>query len=176
VLTKGRRSARGSTVREDGWAASSRTSLAAFGDSGFGDEGTINPFAASLPPDPALLFDFRGSLREWLRRASVSIEDREALVLAVHEAVANGIDHGTSGAPIVVAARLEDGDVIVEITTAGSWEEPPRGRGSSGDLRGWGLPLMRGLSKEFEILVSGEFVIVRLRSPVSASSTTRSTL
>ena len=141
----------------------------------FGDEVIIEPFAANLAPDPALLFDFRASLREWLRRASLALEDREALVLAVHEAVANGIDHGTPGEPVVVGARLEDSDVIIEITTAGSWEEPAGG-GFSGDSRGRGLRLIRGLTNELEILVSGEFVIVRLRSPVSASGTPRSTL
>lgn len=95
-------------------------------------------------------------------------------MLAVHEAVANGIDHGVSGEPVGVAARVENGDVMVEITTAGAWKEPSEG-GSAGDSRGRGLPLMRGLTNGLEILVSGEFVIVRLRTPLSASSTTRST-
>lgn len=84
-------------------------------------------------------------------------------MLAVHEAVANGIDHGASGEPVVVAACLEERDVIVEVTTTGAWEEPPGGSASE-DQRGWGLPLMRGLTNDLEILVSGEFVIVRLRS------------
>lgn len=127
----------------------------------------IEPFAANLAPNPALLFNFRASLREWLCRASLPLDSREGLVLAVHEAVANGIDHGVSGEPVVVGARVENGDVIVEITTAGSWKEPSDG-GSSGDSRGRGLRLMKGLTNEREILVSGEFVIVRLRSPVLA--------
>jgi anti-sigma regulatory factor (Ser/Thr protein kinase) len=102
-------------------------------------------------------------MREWLCRASLSSEDREALLLAVHEAVANGIDHGSSGEPVVVNARREDGHVIVEITTAGTWQEPVGG-GFGSDPRGRGLPLMRGLTNGLEILVDSDFVTVRLRT------------
>ena len=132
-----------------------------FWDPGIGDVPVIEPFAFSFPPDPALLFGFRASLREWLGSTCLAPDARNAVVLAVHEAVANGIEHGMSGEPVLVAARVEDGDVIVEITSAGSWEEPI---GASRDLRGRGLQLMRGLTTGFEIVPDGEFVTVRLRS------------
>lgn len=84
-------------------------------------------------------------------------------MLAVHEAVANGFEHGMSGTPVVVGGRVDDGVVIVEITTAGSWEASGEG-GLSDELRGRGLQLMRGLTNGVEIVPDGEFVTVRLRS------------
>ena len=82
-------------------------------------------------------------------------------MLAVHEAVANGIEHG-SGSPVCVEGSLANGDLVVEITTRGSWEPSPE-RGSPLAERGRGLPLMRELTDELDLLVNHDCVTIRLR-------------
>lgn len=123
--------------------------------------GDIGPFKVTLAADAALLFDFRRSLRDWLRASALTDEGRQAVVLAVHEAVANGIDHGTRGSPVLVEARAEGADVIVDVTTAGSWVEHEADRCL--DPRGRGFPLMCGLTDGLEVLAGGGSVTVRLR-------------
>jgi hypothetical protein len=81
-------------------------------------------------------------------------------VLAVHEAVANGIEHA-SGASVSVQGRLDNRGLIVEITTSGRWIA-----NEQDDMwlaeRGRGLALMTGLT-ELEIVVGNESVTIRLR-------------
>ena len=96
--------------------------------------------------------------------AALPVEAREAVVLAVHEAVANGVEHGTPGSPVSVTARTEEGGVTVEIRTAGPWAEP-HPSSSDVDPGGRGLALMRSLTNGLEILVDEQFVTIRLRSP-----------
>jgi anti-sigma regulatory factor (Ser/Thr protein kinase) len=117
---------------------------------------------ASLPADPAVLFEFRRSLREWLQTAQLDPGAQDALVLAVHEAVANGIEHG-SGLPVRVEGSAEDGYPVVEVTTEGSWQPGRSGLDGALAERGRGLALMRGLTDQLELLVDDRCVTIRLR-------------
>lgn len=97
----------------------------------------------------------------------LSHEEQDAVLLAVHEAVVNGIEHGTRGSPVLVAARFEDGDLIAEITTVGAWVAEQEADATVDDW-GRGLALMRGLTDGLEIVVDDECVTVRLRTPAQA--------
>lgn len=120
----------------------------------------MEAFSASVPADSALLFEFRQSLRTWLR-TQVGPDTQDALMLAVHEAVANGVEHG-NGSRVLVDARVDDRGLVIEISTEGSWE--PESRQSDPlDERGRGLALMRGLTDELELLVDEDGVSIRLR-------------
>ena len=118
-------------------------------------------FKASLPADATVLFEFRRSLKDWLQTADLESGAQDAFVLAAHEAVANGIEHG-DGSPVRVEGSAEDGDLVLEIRSTGSW-----GSGSPGDgalaRRGRGLALMRRLTDELELLVDDGCVTIRLR-------------
>ncbi len=117
-------------------------------------------FTATVPASPGVLFQFRRSLRDWLQTCELGSRAADALVLAVHEAVANGIEHG-SGSPVRVEGSAQDGDLVVEITTKGSWKPGSEGDGAFAE-RGRGLALMRALT-EFELLNDGCCVTIRLR-------------
>ena len=121
----------------------------------------MEPFEQSLPANPAVLQGFRNSLSNWLGGADIGHVAQDALVLAVHEAVANGIEHG-SGSPVRVQGSVENGDLVVEITTNGSWE-PSASKDTLAE-RGRGLALMRGLT-ELQLLVDNDCVVIRLRPP-----------
>ena len=45
-------------------------------------------------------------------------------MLAVHEAVANGVEHG-SGSPVRVEGSVDDGGLVVEVTRKGLWVAKP---------------------------------------------------
>jgi anti-sigma regulatory factor (Ser/Thr protein kinase) len=114
-------------------------------------------FAVTLPPDPGSLGDFRRRLTSWLETAGVS-EERDAILLAAHEAAANAIEY--AAVPVKVVGRAEPDVILIEVTSAGAWgahqHEPS-------DERGRGIALMRGLLSEVEILAQEERTIVRLR-------------
>lgn len=98
-----------------------------------------------------------------MRDARLDTGAGDALVLAVHEAVANGMEHG-SASSVVVEGRVEESDLVVEITTEGAWRMGP-GSHSLLDERGRGLALMRELTSGLDVLVDGERVTLRLRVP-----------
>jgi anti-sigma regulatory factor (Ser/Thr protein kinase) len=120
----------------------------------------IETFKSMVPADPGVLFQVRQSLRGWLHTAEFGSEAIDAMVLAVHEAVANGIEHG-GGSPVRVEGRAEDGDLVVEVTTKGAWKAGSEGDGALAE-RGRGLALMRALTK-LELLVGDGCVTIRLR-------------
>jgi anti-sigma regulatory factor (Ser/Thr protein kinase) len=86
---------------------------------------------------------------------------QDALVLAVHEAVANGVEHG-SGSPVRVEGGVDNGGLVVEVTTRELWVAKHQGDEAFAE-RGRGLTLMRGLTDELEVLVDDECVTIRLR-------------
>ena len=122
----------------------------------------IERFTANVPANAGVLFDFRQALRGWLLGARIDREVRDALVLAVHEAVANGFDHA-NGSPIRVEGSMDDGGLQVEITTRGPWVPSDEPAGALAE-HGRGLALMRGLTDELDILVEDESVTIRLRA------------
>ena len=94
--------------------------------------------------------------------APLANAQQDALVLAVHEAVANGMQHGDGDTPVVVEADVRNGDLVVEITTRGAWATE-REREGLFDAGGRGLTLMRGLVNRVEIVGDGDSVTLRLR-------------
>ena len=122
----------------------------------------MEPFTVILPSDSAFLYGLRRRLTTWLRSVSLPDAAIDSLVLATHEAAANGIEHASSGSPVIVDARVENGQVILDVTTTGRWGA--QSHGSQSDERGRGLGLIRGVVPDPEILLDGERVTVRLRT------------
>lgn len=86
--------------------------------------------------DVRLIAALRAELYVWLGIQRVRSDDRDAVVLAVSEAIANAIEHGYRDEPdglVHVAAGLSDGRIEVTVRDAGSWvamrRHPDRGRG-----------------------------------------------
>jgi anti-sigma regulatory factor (Ser/Thr protein kinase) len=127
-------------------------------------------FTATVPADLGMLRDFRHRLTLWLEAAGVR-EERDAILLAAHEAAANGIQNGAG--PVTVVGHVEQDVILIEVISAGRWAAQ---RQEHSDERGRGLPLMRSLLSEVEILPETNRTIVRLRmirsQPVHARART----
>jgi anti-sigma regulatory factor (Ser/Thr protein kinase) len=115
------------------------------------------PFEASLPPDLARLRGLRKDLAAWLGRIGVSAHDRDAVVLAAHEAAANGIEH--AGGRVVVRGARDGDKLLLIVTNTGRWAGGVRTR----EPGGRGLLLMRGLMSQLDVSVSDDHTTVRMR-------------
>jgi serine/threonine-protein kinase RsbW len=115
----------------------------------------VDPFESVLPPDLYRLRGLRKDLSAWLDSVGVANGDRDAVVLAAHEAAANGIEHAC-GLVTVRGARQENRLVLV-VSNSGRWKGEP-----SQEHRGHGLTLMRTLMSRLEIHVEPDRTTVRM--------------
>jgi serine/threonine-protein kinase RsbW len=123
-----------------------------------GHQETVEPFEAALPADDRLSLPWlRRNLAEWLDRVCVSENQRDDVVLAIHEAAADGIEHGKGG--VIVRAVRDQSKLVVVVTSNGSWHESA----IEDPVRRDGLTLMRALTSNVEINVDGERTAVRMR-------------
>ena len=116
----------------------------------------------TTPPEADQLPLLRARLRAWLEANEVSVELAEAVVLAAHEAAANGIVHAGSRDTFEIRGSINDHGVTIEVSDAGRWKEPS-GRDDEG---GRGLPLMRGFVDEVDILPTRNGTTVHLYQPL----------
>ena len=117
----------------------------------------VEPFEALLPPDLARLRRLRHELGGWLEDVGATAEQRHAVVLAIHEAAANAIEHA-NGKVTVRGVRDQDRLLLI-VSNTGTWKGPrPKSIG-----RGRGLTLMHALMSNIEIHVEPERTTVRMR-------------
>ena len=127
----------------------------------------MEPFEASLPPDLARLRRLRHELAAWLGALDLSADRRDAVVLAVHEAAANAIEHANGR--VTVRGACDGDKLLLVVTNSGRW----RGPRPSDSERGRGLTVMRSLMSQLEIRIDPEGTTVRMRmdlDPTGASS------
>jgi anti-sigma regulatory factor (Ser/Thr protein kinase) len=123
----------------------------------------LEPLDLALARDTTQLRHFRTTLGDWLDRGGVNGDDRDEIILAAHEAAANGMEHCDGDGEIRVQAEMDAQAVTIMVTSPGPWREPkPRfGRGN-------GLVLIRGLT-EAEIDATATSVKVRLSRRLSTA-------
>ena len=123
----------------------------------------LEPLDLALPQDPSSLGPFRAALGDWLDQAGVDAGERDEVVLAAHEAVANGIEHSEEDREVRVHGELDEQAVTVTVMSPGPWREPePRiGRGN-------GLVIMRGLT-ELDIESTPTSARISMRHRLSTS-------
>jgi anti-sigma regulatory factor (Ser/Thr protein kinase) len=105
------------------------------------------------------LLMIRRAIARWLDDLEVPPVVATEIVMGVHEASANVVEHayGPAGGTITITAK-RDGDVVeVLIRDSGTW------RGSSRGDRGNGLKLMRGLMDDVMVDTSATGTVVVLR-------------
>ena len=119
------------------------------------------PLDLALPRDPGQLAWFRATLGDWLDRAGANDHDREEIILAAHEAAANGIEHSDGDGELRVRGEIDDQVVTVTVTSPGSWREPETRQG-----RGYGLAIISGLT-EVDIDATATRADVRMRRRLS---------
>jgi anti-sigma regulatory factor (Ser/Thr protein kinase) len=117
----------------------------------------MEPFEASLPPDLSRLRELRYELGAWLDRVGVSDRERDAVVLAIHEAAANAIEHANGR--VTVRGARDEGKLLVVVSNTGRWRGPSPAKAQ----RGRGLTLMRALMSDLEIHIEPERTTVRMR-------------
>lgn len=113
-------------------------------------------FQAELPPDLAHLRVLRRALTDWLAGAEVEPRASEAIILATHEAAGNAMQHAE--ASVIVLASRDLAGVTVIVRNAGPWKEP-----EGSEVRGRGLPLMRGLMSSLDITSDNRESLVEMR-------------
>ena len=85
-------------------------------------------FAAVLPPDPTELRRLRRDVASWLDQVGTDQENRDAVVLATHEAVASAM---MSPGDVFVDATSDGAEVTVVVTSADGWTSPDDDLGGS---------------------------------------------
>ena len=105
------------------------------------------------------LMTIRRAVSRWLEDLEVPPPIEREVVMAVHEASANVVEHayGPAGGTITITAKHEGDQVEVLIRDSGTW------RGSSRGDRGNGLRLMRGLMDEVLVDTSAAGTVTMLR-------------
>jgi len=105
------------------------------------------------------LTTIRRAFSRWLEDLEVPLAVVREIVMAVHEASANVVEHayGPSGGTITMVAKHEGDHVEVRILDSGTW------RGSSRGDRGNGLRLIRGLMDDVMVDTSEAGTVVLLR-------------
>jgi serine/threonine-protein kinase RsbW len=132
------------------------------------DEAQPARFIRAMYADSQLIAGVRADFRAWLIGCGASAEDRDALVLACSEAIANSIEHAYHGDPdgVVQISGVYAGRYIdVSVHDDGVWL-PPRHRNpeESGLLRGRGLPLIGHLMDATELDIrAGTTIAMRRR-------------
>jgi anti-sigma regulatory factor (Ser/Thr protein kinase) len=101
----------------------------------------------------------RRAVSRWLEDLDVPPFVVREIVMAVHEASANVVEHayGPTGGTITIIAKHEEDHVEMRVRDSGTW------RGSSRGDRGNGLRLMRGLMDEVLVDTSASGTVVMLR-------------
>jgi serine phosphatase RsbU (regulator of sigma subunit)/anti-sigma regulatory factor (Ser/Thr protein kinase) len=117
------------------------------------------PLDLELPAEPGALTDLRRRLRAWLEQAGAEEQEAYDVVLAACEAAANAIEHayGPGEAKFGVAARVDEGEVTIEVRDYGAWRDQRDPR------RGRGLAVMRELMDEVSVTSDDGGTNVQLR-------------
>ena len=101
-------------------------------------------FHRGLAPDRTELSGVRRELDEWLTVSGVDSADRDDLLIAINEAVANSVEHAGGSSLVDLRVLLDRGEVIVAIADDGRW-------GSPRPVPGYGIGLIRSLMDTVEI-------------------------
>jgi serine/threonine-protein kinase RsbW len=123
----------------------------------------MEAFEASLRLDLSLLRGLRRQLQSWLAEIGVPDDAAEDVVLATHEAAANGIEHAEFGTEVTIRGTRDDDQLIVVVTNSGPWKRPR----SMDESRGRGLVLMENLMSEVDIQARSKVTAVRMCKDLS---------
>lgn len=122
----------------------------------------IESLRIEVPAVAERLAEIRRRLAVWLGPTGVSDTGIADIVLVVNEACTNCIEHayrGIDAGPILVDAKHDHGQIVVDIADHGVWQIPP----SQPSTRGRGLPIMRAVSAGMDVKSSPEGTTVRMK-------------
>jgi hypothetical protein len=102
----------------------------------------IEPFVATLEPDPMRLRELRAWIVRWLANAGIYGSVGDEIALATHEAAASALE--SSPSTILVKAEIEQEAVTVVIESDGAWVAP------EADVGGHRMAVLREVMSEVE--------------------------
>lgn len=121
----------------------------------------VGSLRIEVPAVAEELAEIRRRLTGWLEPIGVSATGIADIVLVVNEACTNCIEHayyGVDAGPILVDANHDNGQIVVDVADRGAWREP----GTQPSTRGHGLPIMRAVSSDVNVMSSSEGTTVRV--------------
>jgi serine/threonine-protein kinase RsbW len=127
-------------------------------------------FERWCPADVRTLGTLRADLERWLGELGVPAAASWTLVLAVHELVANAVEHSASDAPVHVRVVRGGDGVSIEVRDAGRWREGSSTDRSSDD-RGRGLVLVTRAVGSVEVVTGPSGTTVTAYAPLSCQRT-----
>jgi signal transduction histidine kinase/DNA-binding response OmpR family regulator len=142
-----------------GHGAEDDVALVAVRSVGAGRDLFCDAFAAARDQQGAT----RQRLRAWLERAGLSSDDRDAIVLAVGEAVANAIDHGSDRDPrqiVTVELARRGSTLIASVGDRGHWQPGLRALAAG---RGRGHLIMEAVADDVDINLDQGGTVVTLQ-------------
>jgi anti-sigma regulatory factor (Ser/Thr protein kinase) len=125
------------------------------------------PLELSFPAESAQLAPVRKILRGWLQTCGLSRRTVQSALVAVGEACANAIEHGSdpAGEPAVqLHAEALAGDLHLTVVDTGRWKPPQLEADPS---RGRGLLLMRALAQRVTITPGPEGTVVDMHMRIT---------
>jgi anti-sigma regulatory factor (Ser/Thr protein kinase) len=122
---------------------------------------TPEVFADVLTARHQELAGSRRRLRAWLEQHNIGEEEREAIVVAVSEAIANAVDHGSDDENQIVRveATTHEDRLIVSVSDSGNWQPGVEGYFHG---RGRGHLLMQSFAEAVDIDTDQHGTIVTL--------------
>jgi hypothetical protein len=114
----------------------------------------IEPFVATLEPDPMRLRELRGWIVRWLANAGIYGSVGDEIALAAHEAAASALE--SSPSTILVKAEIEQQAITVVIESGGAWVAP------EADVGGHRMAVLRQVMSEVEFNTGQSRSILRL--------------
>lgn len=125
------------------------------------ENGKLDRLHYRVPAAVDRLVSLRHSLDGWAQRAGLLDEDREALVLASYEAMANAVEHAYPGRDGILDLRANHephGWLTVTVTDYGAWKPPP----TNPWPRGRGLPLINNLAVRSKVVPTADGTTVSM--------------
>jgi serine phosphatase RsbU (regulator of sigma subunit)/anti-sigma regulatory factor (Ser/Thr protein kinase) len=118
-----------------------------------------------MPAEPTRLVELRRRLAAWLQTLDAGRGEVSDIVLAVHEAAMNAVEHayGPADAELTITARRIGSTIEVVVADDGSWREP------RDPHRGRGQGIMSALMDEVTIEKGPRGSTVRLRRRLDGS-------
>jgi anti-sigma regulatory factor (Ser/Thr protein kinase) len=126
-------------------------------------------FVDVFPAEEASIPAARARLRAWLAQHELDADECNDVLLAVGEATANAVEHGSSrdGSDVVgVEVVVHDGELVAAVVDSGTWDgnAQPRKR----DEGGRGYPIMRAVMDVVDLHRSRLGTTVVLRRTLGA--------
>ena len=106
----------------------------------------MNTVLVTIPCEAGELSGVRRWLRAWLDESGVDSTLREDVVLGVHEAAANAIEHAGPAENVQIAASIDDRTLTIDVIDTGNWLEGTR----DDDERGRGLLIIEKVAEHVD--------------------------